>query len=112
MISIVINIYILFTFGIILLLISFFDNVIFSNFLWSVENRISTSLLVSFIVLSGVNIGCQSFLLYSLKKYAFNFKTKIVNISISLLVSAIVFLIVFLSIIILQMIFLKSYEFF
>ena len=34
MILIVVNIYLLFTFGIILLLISFFDNVIFSNFLF------------------------------------------------------------------------------
>lgn len=98
--------------GIILLVVSFFDNVILSNFLASVDKRGSNSLLIGFIVLSGINISSQSFLLYSLKKYVFHFKTRLVNFSIFLSLVAVVLFGFFLSIIIHQMVFLKSYEFF
>lgn len=98
--------------GIILLVVSFFDNVILSNFLASVDKRGSNSLLIGFIVLSGINISSQSFLLYALKKYVFHFKTRLVNFCLFLSLVAVVLFGFFLSIIIHQMVFLKSYEFF
>ena len=106
------NNYVLLAVGIILIVTSFFDNVILSNFLASVDKRISTSLLIGFIVISGVNISSQSFILYALKKYVFHFKTRIVNFCLCLSLVALVLFGFFLSIIIFQMIFQKSYEFF